>query len=74
MAEVIEIRAPLPAESAHLDIRHGTRPGVFVVKQVQPASVVEYVTTETAASYAHASPVVERRQRSSQLRQCRSRD
>ena len=25
MAEVIEIRAPLPAESSHTDVRHGTR-------------------------------------------------
>ena len=31
----------------------------FVVKQVQPASVVEYVTPAFAVTYAHASLVVE---------------
>ena len=62
----------------------GTRVGVssVVVEQVQPAPVVEYVTP--ARTVACAAPVTtitelqlpqeQRRQRSSQQRQCRSCD
>ena len=56
--EVVEIRAPLPAESAHPDVRHGTPSWKFptvVVEQVQPAPVVECGTLASAVT----SPVVE---------------
>ena len=59
--EVIEIRAPLRAESAHPDVRHGTRIGVSscCYGGGTTRSVVEYVTSTPAVTYAHASPVVE---------------
>ena len=61
--EVIEIRAPLPAESAHPDVRHGTPSWsllLFVCEAgTDPLPLWEYVTLASAVTYAHASLVVE---------------
>ena len=52
MVEVVEIRAPLPAESAHPNVRHVARLGFSSCY----CGVCDAVS---AVTYAHASPIVE---------------
>ena len=61
MVEVVEIRAPLPAESAHPDVRHGTRLGVSscCCGAGTTRSRCGVCDAVSAVTYAHASPVVE---------------
>ena len=56
---MVEIRASLPAESAHPDVRHGTCVGLLhlFVELVQPAPVVEYLTPAPAVTHAQWSRV-----------------
>ena len=61
IGEVVEIRAPLPAESAPLVFVTASVLVALpvVVECVQSGPVAEYVEPATAVTYAHTAPVVE---------------